>query len=126
MNRQPHKRLLETMEGFGALTTSQSNRANGVPRIGATLAGVQMAAGLVRQLAFEIFERAGFITTGIPNQPAQPVERDAAEPRGAARLMRLRGDASSQFSFGFAQRLSRDMDRRRQPVGKRKLRQQGL
>src|SRR5262249_23151253 len=107
------------------LTTPQSNGANGIPRIGATLARVQMTAGLVRQLAFEVFERAGFVTIGIPNQPAQPMERYATEPYHAARLVGLRRDTSRQFAFGFAERLSCDMDRRSKPVGKRKFGQQG-
>src|SRR6478752_3591185 len=94
MNRQPRQRLLKSLAGFGALTTPQSNGAYGVPGIGATLARVQMTAGLVRQFAVEVFERAGFIAAGVPNQPAQPVERNAAEPCHAARLVGLRRDAS--------------------------------
>src|SRR4029078_5713330 len=63
------------------LAAPQSERADRVPRVRTTFARIQMTAGFVRQLPFEIRERAGLVADGEPDQSAQPEQRNAGEAR---------------------------------------------
>ena len=111
------------LEGHARLLRSplpQPERSDGVPRVRAALARVQVPAGFVRQLPLELGQRLRFVAAGKMYQPAEPMEGDGAEPRMALRLRRLTRDARGQLAFRFVERLPRYVHCGGKPVCERK------
>src|SRR5437763_13336079 len=91
-------------------TFVQVDGADGIPRVGATFARVQMAASFARQLPIELFAGAGSVARGEAEQTAKPVQSNARKSSGTAGFGVLRRDAGDQLAFGILERVSCDVD----------------
>ena len=118
----------EGRAGVRRSTLPQSERADGVPRVGRALARIELSGTRVRQLALELLERARLVAARQMDEAHQPVQGHGAEPRAAylsdLGLADLGREARRELTLGLAQRLPRHVDRGGEPVREREIRQE--
>src|SRR5262245_34274990 len=124
MSGYARERVMKRRRRLVRLALSEPQRANGIPRVRAALACVEMAARLERQFTLERLERLILVPAREAHQTAEPVKRDAAEARRPGLLARLSHGSRVELALRLVQCVARDVDGGRQPVRERKSRQQ--
>ena len=79
MTRHTIECLLERCGGSSPVRLTQPSRTNRIPGIGATLARVEMAGRLARQLARKRLASGGLVPRVEPHETAQQVDADCGE-----------------------------------------------
>ena len=111
------ERAAEGGLGFLLAALSCSQRADGVPRVRAALARIQVAGGFARQFALELGKSLFSVAAREVDQTAQPVQGDRAE----LRARQIRGEARGELPLCLVQGLAGDIHGRGEPVREREV-----